>query len=132
MHIINFFIILFTVYGLDLLVVVAALAIVIVLIRKGKTDLVKKIMYSLVVKAEAALGSGTGDLKYNMVYAALPTIIKLLWTQKEIYNYIIQAVKCLDNYLGQGKNLLTYNQEITIALLPPEEIPSNAELNTIP
>jgi hypothetical protein len=136
MHIINFLIVLFTAYWLDILIVVAFIGLLAWLIKRGKKDLVKKIVYDLVVKAEATLGSGTGDLKYNMVVAAvydkLPLIIRLLFTKKEIDKLITEAVDWLKVYLGQGKNLLGYEQETQYKLLLPEAVPSNAELNNIP
>ena len=69
MHIINLLKVFFLAYWLDVVIVVAFIGIMALLIKKGKQDVVKKIVYNLVVKAEATLGSGTGDLKYNMVVA---------------------------------------------------------------
>lgn len=132
MHIINILIALAILYWTDILLVIVAVCICIWLLRKGKKDLVVKIVANLVVKAQAALGSGTGELKFNMVYTALPAIIRLLFTQAELTDYINKAVVALNIYLGQGKNLMTYNQEVTILTIPAELIPSNAEINNIP
>lgn len=132
MHIINFLVTFFLAYWLDLVIVVAFVGLMVWLIKKGKKDLVYKIILSLVVKAEAALGSKTGELKFNEVYASLPLIIRIFYTKAELQALITQAVKWLEVYLGQGKNLLTYDQENQLKLLQPEQIPSNAELNNVP
>lgn len=132
MHIINFLVTLFMAYWLDIVIVVAFVGLLVLLYRRGKKDLVKKIILQLVVKAEAALGSKTGELKFNEVYVQLPLIIRLFYTKQELQDFIKEAVKWLETYLGQGKNLLDYNQEAQYRLLMPEAVPSNAELNNIP
>lgn len=136
MHIIEAIKALVLLYWLDAVVVVAFIAVMAFLYKRGQKEAVKRIVYDLVVKAEATLGSGTGDLKYNrvvaQVYAALPFVVRLLFTQKDIDRLIAWAVDELKQYLGQGKNLLTYDQEQWLSNLPPEEVPSNAELNNIP
>ena len=136
MHIINFLKVFIMAYWLDIVLVVAFVGLIAWLLKRGKKDLVKKIVYDLVVKAEATLGSGTGDIKYNMVVAAvynkLPFIVRFLFTKKEIDKLITEAVEWLKTYLGQGKNLLGYEQEAQHKLLLPEAVPSNAELNNIP
>lgn len=136
MHIIELLKVFFGAYWLDVLLIIWFAAIVAYLIKKGKADVVKAIVYDLVVRAEATLGSGTGDLKYNMVvsqvYDRLPLMIRWLYTKKDIDNLIQWAVKSLENYLGQGKNLLTYSEELQLKTTAPEEIVSNAQLNNIP
>lgn len=136
MHIIELLKVFFGAYWLDVLLILWFIAIAAYLIKKGKADVVKAIVYDLVVRAEATLGSGTGDLKYNMVvsqvYDRLPLMIRWLYTKKDIDNLIQWAVKSLENYLGQGKNLLTYSEELQLKTTAPEEIVSNAQLNNIP
>lgn len=79
-------------------------------------ELLKKIMLGLVVEAEKKLGSGTGDLKYSMVvirlYELLPKIMKILLTRKQLDLMIKEAVDFLKEYLGDNKNLLSYNEEV--------------------
>jgi len=84
--------------------------------KRGKKDLVKKILYGLVVQAEKALGSGTGLEKKAMVlsswYAALPWYIRLLFTQTEVAAYIEDGVSYLKKRLAEGVDLTSYDLEI--------------------
>ena len=87
-----------------------------VLYKRGKKDIVKEIIYTLVVKAEKELGSATGSAKYSQVisdlYEKLPIILRLFFSKAEINNYIDDAVKWLKSKLRNPKvNLLTYAEE---------------------
>lgn len=83
--------------------------------KRCKKDFVRKVVLSLVVQAEKALGSKTGDLKYMMVvegiYRVLPSILRLLITKKELDNMIEDSVQVLKAYLSVGVNLLGYKDE---------------------
>ena len=46
----------------SVLVVVAFLAVVVVLIKRGETKILKQILFNLVTQAEKQFGSGTGSL----------------------------------------------------------------------
>lgn len=85
------------------------------LYKRDKKEFVRQVVLSLVVQAEKALGSGTGDLKYVMVvenvYKILPPILKLLISEKELDNMIEDAVQYLKEYLEQDKDLLGYDDE---------------------
>ena len=87
------------------------------LYKRGKKDFVRQIVLSLVVQAEKALGSGTGELKYAMVveniYKKLPFILTLLISKKELDRLIEDGVQYLKDYLKQGKDLLGYEDEYT-------------------
>ena len=48
----------------SVLVIVAFLALVVVLIKRGETKILKQILFNLVTQAEKQFGSGTGSLKY--------------------------------------------------------------------
>ena len=71
-------------------------AIVIVLIKKGETKVLKEILFGLITKAEEEFGSGTGKLKYATVvdwlYERIPTILKPLFTSKELESLIETAL----------------------------------------
>lgn len=98
-------------------IVVALLFIVVLLFiyKNGKKDFVKQVVLSLVVQAEKALGSGTGELKYAMVieqlYIVLPLIVRLLITKKELDQMIENSVDYLKKYLSKNKDLLGYEDE---------------------
>lgn len=83
--------------------------------KAGKKDFVREAVLSLVVQAEKALGSGTGELKYAMVieevYNKLPSILTLLITKKELDTMIENSVKYLKDYLNTGRDLLGYEDE---------------------
>lgn len=83
--------------------------------KRGKKDFVRQVVLSLVVQAEKALGSGTGELKYAMVverlYTVLPFILTILISKKELNNIIEGAVQYLKDYLNKDINLLAYEDE---------------------
>lgn len=79
------------------------------LYKRGKKELVRKVALSLVVQAEKALGSGTGELKYAMVvenvYKVLPSILTLLISEKELDNLIEDGVQYMKKYLEKYKEI---------------------------
>ncbi len=103
--------------SLNILIITTVLFSLVYLYSIGKRDTVKKIILSLVIQAEKALGSGTGDLKYAMVvdraYSVLPTLIRFLITKKELDNLIEEAVQYMKMQLSDGNNLLDYDDENT-------------------
>ncbi len=99
----------------SILVVLVFIIGLLFLYKRGKKEFVNQVILSLVVQAEKALGSGTGDLKYIMVvenvYKVLPPILKLLISKKELDNMIEDAVQVLKTYLEGNINLLGYDDE---------------------
>lgn len=83
--------------------------------KRGKKDFVRQVVLSLVVQAEKALGSGTGELKYVMVveelYKVLPVVLTMLISKKELNNIIESSVQFLKEYLSKNINLLGYEDE---------------------
>jgi len=103
-------------YWSDALLVIVAVAVLAVLYKRGKKDLVKEIIYTLVVKAEKELGSATGSAKYSQVittlYLKLPLILRLFFTTEEVNKYIEDAVTWLKSKLKDPEvNLLSYAEE---------------------
>ena len=102
----------------SILVVILFVLFLLVLIRRGATKQVREILFYLVTKAEAEFGRGTGQLKYAAVvawlYEKLPTIIKILFTEKQIDTLIEEAVKKMKEYLNQ-------NEKAKMLILPPED-----------
>lgn len=102
-------------YWSSILVVLFFIIGLLFLYKNGKKDFVRQAILSLVVQAEKALGSGTGELKYAMVvegiYKILPSILRLLITQTELDKLIEDGVKKLKEYLSSGKDLLGYEEE---------------------
>ena len=60
-------------------------------------------LFYLIIEAEKAFGGGTGQLKYAAVvtwlYERLPTIIKILFTEKQIDGMLEDAVTKMKKYL---------------------------------
>ena len=106
-------------YWTDALLIIVVAAVLAFLYRRGKKDLVKEIIYSLVVKAEKELGGATGGAKYSQVistlYLKLPFILRLFFTKVELDKYIEDSVIWLkDKLKDPNVNLLTYAEEAAI------------------
>ena len=99
----------------SILVVLVFIIGLLFLYKRGKKEFVRQAVLSLVVQAEKALGSGTGELKYAMVvenvYKMLPGVLTMLISEKELDNIIEESVQYLKEYLGEGKDLLGYEDE---------------------
>ena len=106
---------------LNIIVVVLFVIGVLLLYKNNKKEIVRKILLSLVVQAEKALGSGTGELKYAWVvdnfYSKMPGIIKLLFSKKEIDTMIEEGVQRLKDILASGTTLNSYDDEIYIRVM---------------
>lgn len=102
-------------YWVDAIIILVAVVLLIVAYKAGHRNIVKKIILSLVVQAEKALGSGTGELKYAMVieavYNKLPTVLRFLFTPEEIDNMIEEGVDKLKEILASGVTLDGYDDE---------------------
>lgn len=72
--------------------VIAVLAALIALYKRGRVEVVKKVLFSLVSRAEKEFGSGTGELKkaavIEWIYEKLPKIVTVFITPKEIERLI--------------------------------------------
>lgn len=92
----------------SVLVVVLFILFLLVLIKNGATTQVNEILFYLVTEAEKEFGGGTGVLKYAAVttwlYERLPSIIKILFTSKQIDILIEDAVERMKEYLKANKD----------------------------
>ncbi len=105
------------VYWADVAVILIFILVMIVLIKRNQTDVVRKIVFYFVVQAEKALGSKTGEAKYSAVvaeiYARLPLILRILFTHQNINDFIEESVDKLKVMLSDGRvDLLSYTEEI--------------------
>lgn len=93
-------------------VVVAFLALVVVLIKRGETKILKQILFNLVTQAEKQFGSGTGSLKYaavaDWIYQRIPAVLKLLFTSSDIEKMIEAALEEAKKAWGANENLKGY------------------------
>ena len=96
----------------SVLVVVAFLALVVVLIKRGETKILKQILFNLVTQAEKQFGSGTGSLKYaavaDWIYQRIPAVPKLLFTSSDIEKMIEAALEEAKKAWGANENLKGY------------------------
>ena len=96
----------------SVLVVVAFLAVVVVLIKRGETKILKQILFNLVTQAEKQFGSDTGSLKYaavaDWIYQRIPAVLKLLFTSSDIEKMIEAALEEAKKAWGANENLKGY------------------------
>ena len=96
----------------SVLVIVAFLALVDVLIKRGETKILKQILFNLVTQAEKQFGSGTGSLKYaavaDWIYQRIPAVLKLLFTSSDIEKMIEAALEEAKKAWGANENLKGY------------------------
>lgn len=96
----------------SVLVVVAFLALVVALIKRGETKILKQILFNLVTQAEKQFGSGTGSLKYaavaDWIYQRIPAVLKLLFTSSNIEKMIEAALEEAKKAWGANENLKGY------------------------
>ena len=96
----------------SVLVVVAFLAVVVVLIKRGETKILKQILFNLVTQAEKQFGSGKGSLKYaavaDWIYQRIPAVLKLLFTSSDIEKMIEAALEEAKKAWGANENLKGY------------------------
>jgi len=110
MNILNLMKGLIVLHGLDILIVVVLLVALFFLWKKGKKKQVLYVINWLVVEAEKELGSKTGKYKKGKViealYNRLPIVITLLFSKKEIEEFIDNAAIDLREFLkGKENNL---------------------------
>ena len=96
----------------SVLVVVAFLALVVALIKRGETKILKQILFNLVTQAEKQFGSGTGSLKYaavaDWIYQRIPAVMKLLFTSSDLEKMIEAALEEAKKAWGANENLKGY------------------------
>ncbi|MCM1059688.1 MAG: hypothetical protein NC452_05285 [Eubacterium sp.] len=76
----------------SIILVIAVIVALILLYKHGRVGVVKKVLFSLVSRAEKEFGSGTGELKkaavIEWIYEKLPKIVTVFITPKEIEQLI--------------------------------------------
>ena len=96
----------------SVLVVLAFLVLIVVLIRRGETKVLKNILFSLVTQAEKQFGGGRGSLKFaavsDWIYQRIPAVLKLLFTAKDIEKMIESVLEEAKQAWGANENLKDY------------------------
>lgn len=102
----------------SVLVVLAFLVLVVVLIKRGETKVLKKILFNLVTQAEKQFGSGTGELKFaavaDWIYQRIPAVMKLLFTEQDIADMIEAVLEEAKKAWGANDNLKGYIEAPTV------------------
>lgn len=102
----------------SVLVILAFLVLVVVLIKRGETKVLKKILFNLVTQAEKQFGSGTGELKFaavaDWIYQRIPAVLKLLFTEKDIADMIEAVLEEAKKAWGANDNLKGYIEAPTV------------------
>lgn len=102
----------------SVLVVLAFLVLVVVLIKRGETKVLKKILFNLVTQAEKQFGSGTGELKFaavaDWIYQRIPAVMKLLFTEQDIADMIEAVLEEAKKAWGTNENIKGYIETPTV------------------
>lgn len=105
----------------SVLVVLLFLAVVVVLVKRGETKILNKILFNLVTQAEKQFGGGTGSLKLaavsDWIYQRIPAVLKLLFTAKDIESMIEAALVEAKQAWGKNENLQDYIDTPTVEKL---------------
>ena len=123
----------------SVLVVIAFLALIVVLIKRGETAVLNRILFGLVTKAEKEFGGGTGKLKLaavsDWIYQRIPAVLKLLFSEKDIESMIETALEEAKKAWGNNENIAAYIEpttEIVVTASPLEVEAIDTELKAEP
>jgi hypothetical protein len=87
----------------SILFVLTAIAIMVLLYKRGAKKKVFQMLFYLVTIAEEEFGEGAGQLKFaavtTWIYERMPAIARFLFTSKQIDNMIEEAVTKMKEYL---------------------------------
>ena len=116
----------------SVLVILAFLALIVVLVKRGETKVLNKVLFSLVTQAEKQFGGGTGKLKLaavsDWIYQRIPAVLKLLFSEKDIESMIETALEEAKKAWGNNENIAAYIEPTTeiVVTASPLEVEANA------
>ena len=122
----------------SVLVVLVFLGLIVVLIKRGETAVLKKILFGLVTKAEREFGGGTGKLKLatvsDWIYQRIPAVLKLLFSEKDLERLIESALEEAKKAWGDNEKIAEYIEPPAVVInMTREEADEIAEkLNAEP
>ena len=123
----------------SVLVVLAFLALIVVLVKRGETKVLNKVLFSHVTQAEKQFGGGTGKLKLaavsDWIYQRIPAVLKLLFSEKDIESMIETALEEAKKAWGNNENIAAYIEpttEIVVTASPLEVEAIATELKAEP
>jgi hypothetical protein len=77
-------------------------------LRGGLSARARAILLGLVAEAEVLFGAGTGEIKFSAVlsrlYAAMPSVLQFLFSEKTVASWIEDAVAALKACLGEEES----------------------------
>lgn len=119
----------------SVLFVLAVIVIVIVLICRGETAILKEILFRLVTEAEKEYGSGTGELKkaavIDWLYDKLPAIVKIFLTPDRLGKLIEEVLEIAKEKWAANPSLQQYiTGNVPQPLLPAAEPGEQTTKNT--
>lgn len=122
----------------SVLVVLVFLGLIVVLVKRGETAVLKKILFGLVTKAEREFGGGTGKLKLaavsDWIYQRIPAVLKLLFSQKDLERLIESALEEAKKAWGNNEKIAEYIEPpaVVINMTQQEADEIAAKLNAEP
>lgn len=122
----------------SVLVVLVFLGLIVVLIKRGETAVLKKILFGLVTKAEREFGGGTGKLKLatvsDWIYQRIPAVLKLLFSEKDLERLIESALEEAKKAWGNNEKIAEYIEPpaVVINMTREEADEIAAKLNAEP
>ena len=90
----------------SVLLIAMVVALIIYLIKTGQTKILKQIAIKFVTDAEGECGAGTGIIKLSKMYAYLPSVVRILFTEK-------QLVQIAESVLAEAKKKWEANENLT-------------------
>jgi hypothetical protein len=99
----------------SVIIVLAFIGGAITLYARGETKVLSEILFRLVTEAERQFGIGTGELKHAAVlewaYDKIPSILKLIITQKRLGEMIEEALAYAKTRWAKNPRLAGYIEE---------------------
>lgn len=90
---------------INLSIIIFVVAALFFMWKSGYRKQVKKILLVLVVQAEQAFGSKTGQIKFSEVYRRLPILVTLFFSEQDITNMINEAVNYFEEILKKDPEI---------------------------
>ena len=110
----------------SVLVILAFLALIVVLVKRGETKVLNKVLFSLVTQAEKQFGGGTGKLKLaavsDWIYQRIPAVLKLLFSERDLESMIENVLEEAKKAWGNNENIAAYiGPEAEVFILPTQQ-----------
>lgn len=102
-------------HWLSILIVLVFIATIVILMARGKKEIVYKMLHFLVTEAEQRFGNGTGFIKFayvlEQIYEKLPLVIRLFITYDTMEQWIENALVEAKEHWAKEAGILQNNQD---------------------